>query len=383
MKILIILSVCLIGMSFIGTAILRTVMVSVLSVAILVWIYWVLTQMRKNQIHDLEAEKEHYHKKTAELVKPLIGLLGDHSQVIPVLTSQLTEVIDQTEQAVMEIGEKFMNIAQRTRSQSQNATKAISGLAGQEGQDNRTILDMSKEALQEVIGNLKGVVTIAGQSLTAMEMVKKYIHQVKQLVDEFEYITKQTNLLALNAAIEAARAGEHGRGFAVVADEVRKLSDRSSKAADKIHHLINSVESNIQEIYQKTQFGMSESDRITLEAEHTVKDTMSRIDGTMQTIRQDITQLADESRFLSRDISNIIVSMQFQDITRQRIEHVNQPLTQFKTELDTIIQSSEHWQEQLDQVEDIRSVNRLESLYTMESERATLQKAMQFKTKGE
>ncbi|MBP7460992.1 MAG: hypothetical protein KBA26_06855 [Candidatus Delongbacteria bacterium] len=382
MKIMILFAVCLIGASWIEAWEWRTAAIIILSLGCLGWEYWNLRRIRNHHQHDLEMEKQHYHKKISDLIQPLNGLLTRHSQVIPVLTGQLSEVVEQTEQAVMEIGEKFMNIVQRTRSQSQNATKAISGLAGQDQENNRTILDLSKEALQEVIGNLKGVVTIAGQSLAAMEMVKNSIQQVKQLVDEFEYITEKTNLLALNAAIEAARAGEHGRGFAVVADEVRMLSDRSNQAADKIHRLINTVESNILEIYQKTQYGMKESDRITHEVEKTVQETMGQIDGAMQTIHQDISQLADESQHLSRDISNIIVSMQFQDITRQRIEHVNQPLNQFKEDLDGFIQSSEHWQEQLDQFDDAQSVDRLESLYTMESERITLKKALQSKTKG-
>lgn len=336
---------------------------------------YVLVQRLRREMKDRQDADFHRHVEEVDsYIRPMMEMLKKRSMLIPVMTNQLREVVEQTEAAALDIGDRFMNIVQRARGQAGKASGAFDRFSGNSKED--SLIELSKSALSDVIVNLKSASDISRQTLGYVGSIVQSIGDIKHTVAEIEYIADQTNLLALNAAIEAARAGEHGRGFAVVADEVRKLSTRSNDAAEKIQKLIKEVDSRIEEIYRNTEKSTADTLRKSSDAGMVVDETLNRVDAVMADTKTDLDELTKETESLASDISSIVTSMQFQDITRQRIEHVVDPLMSLKEDIEETLRRAVDMEKKMHKENGADVSKWLSGLYTMESERKVMEETL-------
>lgn len=162
--------------------------------------------------------------------------------------------------------------------------------------------------IEKVTGQMNGINRAVRQSSVSITALSKRSEEIVTIVSSIAAIASQTNLLALNAAIEAARAGEHGKGFAVVADEVRKLANQSLESANQIGGLIHLIDQEIKQTAQFMNEGTKEVEKGMVITVETGEKFQSIYASTQQvaTLIQEVSAIAEQMSAGSEEVASAV-----------------------------------------------------------------------------
>ncbi|MDX1757466.1 MAG: methyl-accepting chemotaxis protein [Marinobacter sp.] len=207
-------------------------------------------------------------------------------------TNQITDAMQQMVEAVQEVAESALRVSDSANN------------AEQDTETGRQVVADTVETINRLASEINGAVSVINR-------VSEDSDSISQVLVEIKAIAEQTNLLALNAAIEAARAGEQGRGFAVVADEVRSLSQRTHKSTEEIEGMISRLQSGVKDAvsamtnsHEVTEATVGKSSEVT-----EALDRIARGIATIVDMGHQIAQAAEEQSAVAKNVNTNVAEI--------------------------------------------------------------------------
>ena len=304
-----------------------------------------LTQRIKVEGRDELSGVAHSFNQFADNIQQLVQQLSRHVDSLLTSAEQLEAVAVDTKQAmatqetntsqVLRSMDELIGSVQEVANSSEGASQAAEE-ADLEAGKGRDIANETKQGIESLASDVQGA------SEVVLKLEQDSVN-IGSILDVIGGISEQTNLLALNAAIEAARAGEHGRGFAVVADEVRTLASRTQSSTGEIRQMIEQLQQGTQQVVAAMKQGSEQADT-SVQQVALAGESLSVISSAVKTIRDMNAQIASASQHQRAAVEQVnenvmTINSAISDTSRDtlRLDETNRQLSQLAEELHGLV----------------------------------------------
>lgn len=260
-------------------------------------------------------------------LKELIGTLINVADALEAESEEMAssgEEISASVQQVASTSQQFASTTEQLKASADNMDIAA--------QEVGRIASDGERMINEAVEQMTNIESTTSEVMTAINLLREQSGQIGSIVETITNIADQTNLLALNAAIEAARAGEHGRGFAVVADEVRKLAEQTANATHQITELVRKIQEDTDSVVDAMRQSSNEVEKGTQIIGETGSTFASIVSSIMELITE-IQSVAAASDQMSAGSQQIAGAAQQQSASVQQAAAMADNLRQRAQEL--------------------------------------------------
>lgn len=293
-------------------------------------------------LHSMATEQQ--KRNLEQLLRRWVNVAQRYGDATMSLRKQIHDVTGQVEQATTTIANSFQAVINKATIQARQAMELLEGTQGgaTDGtpQSLKDFIRVSDERLTRMADEVVRVADLSIKMVEELDAVQKRTQAIDGFLLDVEKLADQTNLLALNADIEAARAGEHGRGFSIVAQEVRRLSQRSHEFSDRIRHHLHEVRESLNKTYGDMRNLSAADAKHALKIKDEVIQLTRSLDGKNREVAQTVSSINAISREISQDVQNVVMSLQFHDITSQQLNSMLDPLDELRRTLFHLMQET-------------------------------------------